>query len=863
MTATTTVPLVSTARQGTPGHAGLLYWGCGLALGVLGFALNLAAIDIAFGLDFIMGGTFAVIALRLFGLGPGIAAAAIAGATTYFLWHHPYAAIVFTCEVAFIGMLARWRNVPSLLAAAVYWIVIGAPLLWLTYGGILGMDGVSLGLVIAKQAINGLIQVILAEVAILGLLLAAPQLGRWLGQTGVGLRNLMFVALVGFSAVPVMTLSALDAQGQFDNIVRSSSAKAEALLGQADALLRNEFATVEKTIMASVGNGADLRAAMRVHHIALLGMRVQGEGTRELMGDIPSTVPVLPTLDSVTTARDDGRSVRLDVRQSLTRLNGLLAAMALPKGGEVAIHVVPPAVAAGQKVDLDDGRSLLLPAMPGKSIMQVWSAARVEAVRPLASTGASLRAVIPLREAVIEYRSSVLRHLLTPLAVLLVVPVIALPVSRHVSAGLAGITAAMRQFASVGFAGSPDSLQRSGIVELASVGKEFDRLVAELARKRAEARLYQQRLERVISDAPAIIFVAPYVDDVISRRASYISPSAERIIGFAPEEMNAPEWFVENLHPDDRERIARSDRTLREKGKTAHRFRFRHKQGHYLTIYNEMQLILDPETITREVIGLWIDQTKQYEAERQLIQSAKLVDLGQMATGMAHELNQPLNIIDLAAANLAGRIERGKADDAYVTAKLERIRQQVTRASEIIDHMRIFGRTDQEERRPFKVARVLEGIDMMYRKQIQLDGIEFVVADDLPGAEVTGSAGHVEQVLLNLITNARYQIRERIKRGETAPGGGKHCIRISLAGDRDQGQLRLVVTDTGGGIDPAVLPRIFEPFVTTKPVGQGTGLGLSIAYGIIHDMGGEIEAGSEGEGAYFIITLPIAAAVAA
>lgn len=864
MTATTNaIRLLPPARAEATGRAAHFPWVCGVGLGLLGFASNFAAIDVAFGLDFIMGGTLAVIALRLFGLGPGIAAGVIAGATTYFLWHHPYAAIVFTCEIAFIGVLERWRNVPSTLAAAIYWIVIGTPLLVATYGGIMGMDAVSLGLVITKQAINGLIQVILAEAAILGLLLMAPRFGRALGQTGVGLRNLMFVALVGFTAVPVMVLGTLEARNQFDKVIGNTSMKAIGLLDQAGALLRNEFVTVERAIMASVGNDADLRAAMRVHDIAMLRLRVQGEGTRELMGDISPVLPVLPTLDNLAAVGDNGRPARLDVRQSLARLNGLLAEMALPKGGEVAIHAAPPPAAAGKKIDLDDGLSLLLPTMPGKSIMLVWSAARVEAARPLGASGAWLQAFVPLQEAVLDYRSSLLRQLIAALAVLLVVPVIALPVSRHVSTGLAGITDAMRQFASVGFAGSPGSLQRSGIVELASVGKEFDRLVAELASKRTQARLYQQRLERVISDAPAVIFVAPYVDDVISGHASYISPSAERIIGYTPEEMNTPGWFADNLHPDDRDRIAESDRNLREKGKTTHHFRFRHKQGHYLTIYNETQVILDTEAATREVIGLWIDQTKQHEVERKLIQSAKLVDIGQMATGMAHELNQPLNIIDLAAANLAGRLERGKADGDYVRAKLDRIRQQVSRASEIIDHMRIFGRSDPEERRPFKVARVLEAIDKMYRKQIQFDGIEFVVVDDLPGAEVVGSEGQLEQVLLNLIINARYQIRMRINRGETSPGGGRHRIRISLAGDGGDRNVRIVATDTGGGIDPAVLPRIFEPFVTTKPVGQGTGLGLSITYGIIHDMGGEFEAVNEGEGACFIITLPFAAKVAA
>lgn len=236
----------------------------------------------------------------------------------------------------------------------------------------------------------------------------------------------------------------------------------------------------------------------------------------------------------------------------------------------------------------------------------------------------------------------------------------------------------------------------------------------------------------------------------------------------------------------------------------------------------------------------------------QLAQASKLAQLGELATGMAHELNQPLTAITLAAQNAQRQLKRETPDITALSGRLDRIIAMAGRASTVIDHMRIFGRMGGEATGPISVTAALRGArDLLAfkleRHRIQ---VEEILPEQLP--PVIGQAVPLEQVLVNLIANACDAYGE-LPTGEAA---SPRLVTIAalVAGDR----VRITVRDAAGGIPPDVLPRIFAPFFTTKPVGQGTGLGLSISYGIINDMGGTLTAASADGGSTFTITLPVA-----
>ena len=250
------------------------------------------------------------------------------------------------------------------------------------------------------------------------------------------------------------------------------------------------------------------------------------------------------------------------------------------------------------------------------------------------------------------------------------------------------------------------------------------------------------------------------------------------------------------------------------------------------------------------------DVTKRLEAEQQLIQASKMATLGEMATGVAHELNQPLAVIKTASRFFIRKIDRKeKIDDEILSTMATEIDSYVDRAAKIINHMRQFGRQSDLTLEKVRINDVLERALEILGQQLKVRGIEVVwdLAPDL--ALILADPNRLEQVFINLLINARDAIDEKWQSLPHQKGEKK----ITLKTSSDDKKITIEVGDSGPGIPDSMLERIFEPFYTTKKVGQGTGLGLSISYGIIKDCKGSIRAVSKkNEGARFIIKFPIA-----
>ncbi|RON29341.1 PAS domain-containing sensor histidine kinase [Pseudomonas brassicacearum] len=263
--------------------------------------------------------------------------------------------------------------------------------------------------------------------------------------------------------------------------------------------------------------------------------------------------------------------------------------------------------------------------------------------------------------------------------------------------------------------------------------------------------------------------------------------------------------------------------------------------------------VFDEHGHLREVQAVGRDNTEVRRAQQQLTQSAKMATLGEMATGLAHEINQPLNVMRMAIVNVLKRLSNGDAQIDYLTDKLNRIDAQVQRAARVVDHMRVFGRRSEIEQHPFNPAQAIEGTLSLLAEGMRGKGVDLRVNETGFDVQVRGYVDQLEQVLINLMVNARDALLgKREADREFKPW-------ISVYAERDAYSVRLWVEDNGGGIDPRLLERIFEPFFTTKPVGIGTGLGLSVSYGIVENMGGKLSVRNSVEGARFCIELPIAA----
>jgi len=253
-----------------------------------------------------------------------------------------------------------------------------------------------------------------------------------------------------------------------------------------------------------------------------------------------------------------------------------------------------------------------------------------------------------------------------------------------------------------------------------------------------------------------------------------------------------------------------------------------------------------------EVQAVGRDNTEVRRSQQQLTQSAKMATLGEMATGLAHEINQPLNVMRMAIVNVLKRLGNGDVQIDYLTDKLNRIDAQVQRAAKVVDHMRVFGRRSEVEQQLFNPASAIEGTLSLLAEGMRGKGVDLRISETGFSVQVRGYVDQLEQVLINLMVNARDALLgKREKDASFKPW-------ISIYAERDESKVRLWVEDNGGGIDPRLLERIFEPFFTTKPVGVGTGLGLSVSYGIIENMGGHLSVRNSLEGARFCIELPIA-----
>ena len=307
------------------------------------------------------------------------------------------------------------------------------------------------------------------------------------------------------------------------------------------------------------------------------------------------------------------------------------------------------------------------------------------------------------------------------------------------------------------------------------------------------------------------------------------------------------ENFTKFVHPEDIDKTLKTvSEAMESHAPFAVEYRVTHQDDSLHWIRGWGGTVEDGTGLHR-MIGAVMDITESRQLQERISQTMKMATLGEMSTGIAHELNQPLHAIGLFASNIQRKIKLGKADSDYISQKLDKIIEQVERASAITDHMRLFGRTPGDDYELLDIKRVTENVLRMLREQYRLNNVDLVVKAPDYVAPIASDQVQMEQVLLNLLTNALDATLE----------SGKPEKSISIIIEQADGMVLIKIEDTGTGIAKEALPKVFEPFFTTKEIGKGTGLGLSISYGIIESMGGTIEATNTAKGARFTISLPV------
>ncbi len=233
---------------------------------------------------------------------------------------------------------------------------------------------------------------------------------------------------------------------------------------------------------------------------------------------------------------------------------------------------------------------------------------------------------------------------------------------------------------------------------------------------------------------------------------------------------------------------------------------------------------------------------KRQKQQQLLIQKSKLESMGELAAGIAHEINQPLGGISMGIDNILFKMSLGKISNDYLTLKFEALFQDIDRIRQIINHVRVFSRDQQSGLlEVFQLNGVIKSAVSLVNNQYSSHGIDLQLYLGTDDMWVKGNKYKIEQVLLNLLSNAKYAVDEKQK----SKTGKSYIKLIKISTLTADNSVVFEVEDNGIGIYKKNIDNIFNPFFTTKDVENGTGLGLSISYGIIKEMKGHVEVESE------------------
>jgi PAS domain S-box-containing protein len=365
-----------------------------------------------------------------------------------------------------------------------------------------------------------------------------------------------------------------------------------------------------------------------------------------------------------------------------------------------------------------------------------------------------------------------------------------------------------------------------------------------------------------------------YYEFDVSGNLKFFNDAFYKVIGYSRQDLMGTN-YRKFTDPQDAGRVFRAFNNVYVSHNPSKEFEWQiiRKDGEKRHLEASVSLIKGPDGLPDGFQGIIRDVTDRNLAEQslkeayqelkhtqsQLVQSGKLASIGELAAGVAHELNQPLMVIRGNAQLVKRFITKGKYEIDDLLKHMEPIERNTKRMMNIINHLRTFSRQSKSEYYALDVNQVIDESFLMIGEQLRLRNIEIkkTLDPDLP--KIKGDTNQLEQVFLNLITNARDAITEKNEDRKPEDRTPDSIEIITQKSNIDANLIEVFLKDSGNGIGESARSSIFDPFFTTKEVGKGTGLGLSISYGIISDHNGQIEIADTGpQGTTFQVRLPIA-----
>jgi two-component system NtrC family sensor kinase len=382
-----------------------------------------------------------------------------------------------------------------------------------------------------------------------------------------------------------------------------------------------------------------------------------------------------------------------------------------------------------------------------------------------------------------------------------------------------------------------------GVDELGTLGRAFDEMAARICHDQEALRRSEASFRTLIERSPDAIFVHR------EHTVLFANPAAVALLGHEHEAELRGRKVEELLMAGEQE-------SLIEPGLSgsAREVRFRHRGGQQ--VLGEVVTFSVPFDGQPAVVSIARDITERKQVQEKLRATDRMVSLGTLAAGVAHELNNPISYVlsnlRFAVDELGDQAEAGKALSGEQLQEVQQALREALEGGErmrnIVRDLRSFSRREDERFGPVDIHTVLDSCASLARSEIRHRAQLVKEYGEIP--HVLGNESRLGQLFLNLLVNAAQAIPEGDAKGNSVR------LTTALAGT---GWVVVSVQDTGMGISPENLQRLFKPFFTTKPVGVGTGLGLSICHGIVTAMGGRIEVSSEvGKGTTFRVFMPVA-----
>jgi PAS domain S-box-containing protein len=873
-----------------------------LAMTAMGMGGNFLNAELFFGVNFLFGSIATIIAVRSSGTLWGTVVGLAVGSYSYVLWGHPYAIIVFGMEALFVGLLICFiKNSNVILIDVVYWALLGCPLGWVLHSYQLGLSESAVTLVTVKQAANGITNAVVAVMFI-----QFTPIIRWISG-GVSfyvdktwsIRTQINTAIAVFALLPVMSVmivqareslqemqlilehdvqvKAADTGRELDSILRYYSnflAMAAELeldnkrgefwknyvsnFGDLDnpAVINTEIVSADGEILFSYPENRTgvSEYTSQLSYIPLGSYQLSSVRADEVLG-VPYFTMILPISGGRLLVASFSVHIFMDQLARISLRNPNIELL----DGQGYIVGRTGTTDLSAMVQGNDPRLLLPSDTKLPSMVRLRGAYWQDSMLFVSDSDWVVRVSTPMKKSIDKLQVDYIEKFLTMITLWIVLVPLALLVSRSLSSPSRELSVAADMFKKS--INSEDVIwPTSNILEVNALVNQFQEFIQVINEKQltlslsyAQQQLIADDLIQFVDTANAPIFGIDEQGNV-----NEWNQQAEKITGFTKQEVMCL-GLVDNIIADDY-KLPLGDmlaQALQGVETENYEFSLLSKSG------KKIDILLNSTTrrnVTGEIVGVVgfgkditelnrIQHGQEVERKKAadiLFQSSRLTTLGEMSTSVAHELNQPLNVIRMAAGNIRRKLSKGIIDPQHLNDKLLRIEEQTARAAAIIVHMRMFGREATELAESIDPRAVVVNALDLVGEQLRLAGIEVVTVLAEDCGYVVGHAIQMEQVILSLLTNARDAIEESEDRA-------KITLQV-FEGDK---VVCITIQDTGGGIASDVLGRIFEPFYTTKEIGQGAGLGLSVSYGIVRDMKGTIIAENIDDGARFTITLPM------